>query len=75
MAEERKLPEINPDEAIAKLDQGLETCRSVVADYRAALINSADQPGSIANDQEPPMAERLSTEGRTSAREKKWWTH
>jgi hypothetical protein len=34
------LPDLNADEAMNRLDEGLESCRSVIADYRAALIAS-----------------------------------
>lgn len=36
--------ELEPDEAITRLGEALETCRSVVADYRAALIANRALP-------------------------------
>jgi hypothetical protein len=56
VSDERDLPEINPDEAMTRLDAGLETCRSVLADYRAALIAAGGDPDQRPADQVPPAA-------------------
>ena len=50
LSDPNDVPELNPDEAMNRLDQGLETCRSVIADYRAALIANGTATNEIAED-------------------------
>ena len=37
LPDEPDSPELKPDEVISRLDEALETCRSVVSDYRGFL--------------------------------------
>jgi len=48
LSDPNDLPDLNADEAMNRLDEGLETCRSVIADYRAALIASGGAPDEVA---------------------------
>lgn len=58
-SEPNDLPEINPVEAMNRLDEGLENCRSVIADYRAALIaNGGAQNGSPGDEVVKPPVSR-----------------
>jgi len=50
--------EQNPDEAIIRLSEALETCRSVVADYRATLIGNASQADGSSSAETPSSADR-----------------
>jgi hypothetical protein len=58
LQDEQNLPEIKPDEAIIRLSEALETCRSVVADYRATLIGNSSQPDKSMSAETPSSSDR-----------------
>ena len=56
LSDPNNVPELNPDDAITQLDESLQTCRSVVADYRAALIANGTKSDSESPDTAIPAA-------------------
>ena len=59
MSEEQLPPEeADVEEVNSQLSEGLQTCRSVVANYRT-LLSGVDDRGS-SNDNEPPERQSLS---------------
>lgn len=56
LSDPNNAPELSPDDAITQLDEGLQTCRSVVADYRAALIANGTRSDSESPDNATPAA-------------------
>ena len=64
MPQERDSQQIRPDEAITRLSEALEICRSVVADYRATLAGAAVlDESAAANDDDTRAQHEASTSG------------
>jgi hypothetical protein len=58
LQDEQNPPEIKPDDAIIRLSEALETCRSVIADYRATLIGNSSQLDRSLSAAPPSSADR-----------------
>ena len=56
VSEAEDTPDEQFEQAAVKLDQGLKSCRTVVANYRSMLADAQDEPGEPAGLDSAPAA-------------------